>query len=369
MAAICALIIANSPLSDLYLSLLDLPVAISVGTLAIDKPLILWINDGLMAIFFFLIGLEIKREFLEGELSSRSQIALPAMAAVGGVIAPAAIYWLLNQGNPINIHGWAIPTATDIAFALGILALVGSRVPLSLKILLTAIAIFDDLAAIIIIALFYTSKLSMVALVGAGIALAGLALANLRGIARPSIYVVLGVILWVFTLKSGVHATLAGVAAALAIPLNRYENGSSMLEDLEHRLHSWVAFLILPLFAFANAGVSFAGIGLESFTEPVKLGISMGLFIGKQLGVFVCLAVAIRFGLSSMPEGATWRQLYGISLLCGIGFTMSLFIGSLAFELTDFDAPVRLGVLTGSLLSAVCGYVLLRSGPDTNAMG
>lgn len=361
IAATIALVVANSSFAGVYTATLDLPVAVSVGAFAIDKPLILWVNDGLMAIFFFLVGLEIKREFLAGELSSRPQIALPAFAAIGGIVVPAGIYWFINQGDPVNLHGWAIPTATDIAFALGILALVGSRVPISLKILLTAIAIFDDLAAIIIIAIFYTSKLSLIALIGAGVSVVALAVANLRGVNRTAVYILLGVILWVFTLKSGVHATLAGVVTALAVPLNRRENGGSMLEDLEHRLHAWVAFLILPLFAFANAGVSLSGIRIESFTEPVQLGISVGLFIGKQLGVFTFLALAILLRISPMPERATWRQLYGISLLCGVGFTMSLFIGSLAFELTGFETPVRLGVLTGSLLSAVFGYVLLAS--------
>ena len=362
-AAALAIILANSPLSGLYTASLDTPVAIQIGNFNIDKPLILWINDGLMAIFFFLIGLEVKREFLMGELSTPSQFALPALAAVGGMVVPAAIYVYINGGSPENMNGWAIPTATDIAFALGILALVGSRAPLSLKILLTAIAIIDDLGAIVIIAIFYTDSLSFSALIGAGSAIVGLIILNKLRVTRLAAYILLGVILWIFTLKSGVHATLAGVVAALAIPMHGKEkDGPSMLEHLEHLLHPWVAFMILPIFAFANAGVSFSGIGMADFMEPVKLGISVGLFAGKQVGVFLMLFLGIKLGLSAMPRDTNWAQLYGVSLLCGVGFTMSLFIGSLAFEHTDFEVPIRLGVLTGSILSAVCGYLLLRFG-------
>jgi len=362
-AAGLAIILANSPLSDLYTGSLDIPVAIQFGTFEIAKPLILWINDGLMAVFFFLVGLEVKREFLVGELSTPSQFALPALAAIGGMAVPAAIYVYINGGNPENLNGWAIPTATDIAFALGILALVGSRAPLSLKILLTAIAIIDDLGAIVIIAIFYTDSLSFSALIGASVAIAGLFILNRLRVTRLAAYILLGIVLWVFTLKSGVHATLAGVVAALAIPMHGNDkDGPSMLEHLEHLLHPWVAFMILPIFAFANAGVSFSGIGLDGFVEPVKLGISVGLFVGKQLGVFLMLFLGIKLGLSAMPRDTNWAQLYGVSLLCGVGFTMSLFIGSLAFEHTSFEVPIRLGVLTGSILSAVCGYLLLRFG-------
>lgn len=368
-ASILALVVANSPLQDLYLRLLDVPVAIQVGALEIAKPMILWINDGLMAVFFFLIGLEIKRELVEGELSSASKITLPALAAVGGMVLPALIYWFVNSHDPSNLNGWAIPTATDIAFALAILALVGSRAPLALKVLLTAVAIFDDLGAIIIIAIFYTADLSTTALVGAIVCLAALAIANRLGAKRQAVYILIGIVLWVFTLKSGVHATLAGVATALAIPLKPAGDGEpSMLKSLEHTLHPWVAFGILPVFAFANAGVSFAGMGLESFTEPVKLGITLGLFVGKQIGVFGMLWLAIKCRLAAMPEGVTWTQLYAVGLLCGIGFTMSLFIGSLAFEHTSFDAPIRLGVLTGSILSGVVGYLLLRFGAQKPAL-
>ncbi|MCW9036195.1 MAG: Na+/H+ antiporter NhaA [Alphaproteobacteria bacterium] len=361
IASVLALIMANSALSGLYTAILDIPVAMKFGALEIAKPLILWINDGLMAIFFFLVGLEIKREFVEGELSTPSQFALPAMAAVGGMAVPALIYYAINHGNPVNMAGWAIPTATDIAFALGILALVGSRAPLSLKILLTAIAIIDDLGAIVIIALFYTENLSIPSLMLGGVFIAGMVIANRLKIVRPSIYIILGIALWVCVLKSGVHATLAGVATAFAIPLEGREgSGTSPLKDLEHTLHPWVAFLIIPIFAFANAGVSFAGIGLENFIEPVKLGISAGLFFGKQVGVFLMIWLTIKLGLSAMPRGTNWLQLYAVSLLCGIGFTMSLFIGALAFEGSEFDVPVRLGVLTGSILSAVLGFLLLR---------
>ncbi len=356
-----ALIVANSPLGALYGSFLDTPVAIKIGALEIAKPLILWINDGMMAVFFFLVGLEIKREFLKGELSSPSQLALPAFGAVGGMVLPGAVYVFINWGNPENLSGWAIPTATDIAFALGIMALLGSRVPLSLKVLLTAIAIIDDLGAIVIIAIVYTPELSFMPLAFAAAAILGLVLLNRFGVNRVGPYVVVGIVLWVCVLKSGVHATLAGVVTAWAIPLEPDGDGEhSLLEHLEHALHPWVAFAILPVFAFANAGVSFAGIGVESFVEPVKLGISLGLFVGKQLGIFAMLFLVIKSGVSPMPEGANWRQLYAVSLLCGIGFTMSLFVGSLAFEHAHFDAPIKLGVMTGSFLSAIFGYTLLK---------
>jgi len=360
-ASAAALVLANSPLGSLYTAFLEVPVAIQVGSLEIAKPLLLWVNDGLMAVFFFLVGLEIKREFLEGELSSPTQIALPALAAVGGMAAPAMIYSYINWGNPQNLNGWAIPAATDIAFALGILALLGNRVPLSLKVLLMAIAIIDDLGAIVIIAIFYTSDLSLSALLLGLVAVTGLIVVNRLRIAHPAAFILLGVALWVCVLKSGVHATLAGVITAFAIPLApRGGEETSMLKRLEHDLHPWAAFGILPLFAFANAGVSFSGIGMDSFVEPVKLGISLGLLLGKQIGVFGLLFLCIKLSIAPMPAAANWRQLYGVSLLCGIGFTMSLFIGSLAFEHSAFDAPIRLGVLTGSLACACLGYLVLR---------
>lgn len=360
-ASAVALVLANSPLAYLYTEFLDIPVAIEVGTLKIAKPLLLWVNDGLMAIFFFLVGLEIKREFLEGDLSSPSRLALPSLAALGGMAVPALIYAFINWDNPQNLNGWAIPAATDIAFALGVLALAGSRAPLSLKVLLMAIAIIDDLGAIIIIAIFYTSNLSLPALLFAAAAVTGLLVLNRLRVANLAAYLLLGTALWICVLKSGVHATLAGVITALAIPLAPVgDSGRSLLKRLEHDLHPWVTFGILPLFAFANAGVSFAGIGIESFIEPVKLGISLGLFLGKQVGVFGMLWLCIRLSIAPMPEGANWRQLYAVSLLCGIGFTMSLFIGSLAFEHSSFDAPIRLGVLTGSVVCAILGYLVLR---------
>jgi len=364
MAAALAVAVSNSPFHGLYDALLTLPTQIRIGALNIEKPLLLWINDGLMAIFFFLIGLEIKREMLEGELSSLSQAALPGVAAVGGMAVPALIYVLVNLGQPENLNGWAIPAATDIAFALGVMALLGNKVPLSLKILLTAIAVFDDLGAVIIIALFYTADLSLVSLYLAAGGLVVLALLNMLGVTRIAPYVVIGLIIWVCVLKSGVHATLAGVAIALTIPLRAKDvDGHSPLLHLEHELHRWVAFGVLPIFAFANAGISFEGIGLASLLEPVTLGVALGLFIGKQIGVFGVLFLMIRRGFVRMPEDANWIQLYGVSALCGIGFTMSLFIGGLAWDHADYDATVRLGVITGSILSAVVGFTALIIGP------
>ena len=369
IAAGAALIFANSPLGGVYNAFLETPVAIQFGKLEIAKPLLLWINDGLMAIFFFLVGLEIKREFLEGELSRPSQIALPGIAAIGGMAVPALIYVAINWGAGENLNGWAIPAATDIAFALGVLALVGSRAPLSLKVLLTAIAIFDDLGAIIIIALFYTDQLSLTALAYGGVAVAGVIAVNLFRITHIAAYLLLGIALWVCVLESGVHATLAGVITALAIPLRTQdEEGHSLLRHLEHELHPWVAYAILPLFAFANAGVSFQGVGLYNFVEPVTLGILLGLLLGKQVGVFGLLWLCIYYGIARMPAGSSWPQLYGVSLLCGVGFTMSLFIGSLAFEHADFDTPIKIGVVTGSIVSAVVGYLVLRFAPSPQSV-
>ncbi len=362
-AAALAVVVSNTPLDRFYDWFLNIPVEIRIGALHIAKPMLLWINDGLMAVFFFLIGLEIKREFLEGKLSTISQVSLPAVAAIGGMVVPAGIYAFINMGDPENLNGWAVPAATDIAFALGILALLGDRVPSSVKVLLTAIAIFDDLGAIILIAVFYTDQLSVPSLVFGFAALAILAVLNMRNVVQTAPYVVLGIIVWVCVLKSGVHATLAGVALAMAIPLRATDSyGRSPLRHLEHSLHGWVAFGILPLFAFANAGVTFEDIGFSSFVEPVKLGISTGLFIGKQVGIFGALWFMIGWGFARMPEGANWAQLYGVSLLCGVGFTMSLFIGGLAWEHSDFDAPIRLGVITGSVFSAVFGFMILRFG-------
>ncbi|MGI9189838.1 MAG: Na+/H+ antiporter NhaA [Longimicrobiaceae bacterium] len=362
-AAALALFCANTPLGPLYERLLALPVGVRAGTFVIDKPLLLWINDGLMAVFFFLIGMEVKREFLDGELSRPSQLVLPCVAALGGMLVPALFYVALNRADPVALNGWAIPAATDIAFALGILSLLGDRVPLPLKVLLTAFAILDDLAAIVIIAAFYTADLSPMALGLAAGALVVLFLLNRRGITRVAAYVLVGILLWIFVLKSGVHATLAGVALGLAIPLRTSDaEGHSPLRHLEHALHPWVAFLVLPVFAFANAGVSFKGVSAATLWQPLPLGIAGGLFVGKQVGVFGFCWLAIRAGLARLPTEAGWTHLYGVSLLAGIGFTMSLFIGSLAFPAgdPDYGTAVRLGVLAGSLLSGAVGYLVLR---------
>ncbi|HEX9771662.1 MAG TPA: Na+/H+ antiporter NhaA [Kiloniellales bacterium] len=361
MAAGLALVMANSALAPFYRVFLEVPVVVQVGALTLAKPLLLWINDGLMAIFFLLVGLEIKREVLQGELSSWSQASLPGLAALGGMAVPAVIYVLINLGDPVTLRGWAIPTATDIAFALGVLALLGSRVPAALKIFLLALAIMDDLGAIVIIAVFYTADLSVISL---GLAAAGivmLALFNVFGVVRLAAYVMVGLAVWVCVVKSGVHATLAGVAVAFFIPLKaKTEDARSPLEHLEHTLHPWVAFAILPFFAFANAGVSLEGLTPASLFTPVPLGVAAGLFIGKQVGVFGFTYGAVRLGLARRPEGVTWLQVSGLALLTGIGFTMSLFIGTLAFDDMAHATGVRLGVLAGSLLSAVGGYVLLR---------
>ncbi|HYH19377.1 MAG TPA: Na+/H+ antiporter NhaA [Azospirillum sp.] len=361
IAAAVALVLANSPAGGLYTALLDTPVVVQVGALKLAKPLLLWVNDGLMAIFFLLVGLEIKREVLEGELSSVSRAALPGIAAVGGMVVPAAVYLALAGGDPVAARGWAIPAATDIAFAVGVLALLGTRAPASLKIFLLALAILDDLGAIVIIAVFYTAELSAVSLALAGVGLAGLVVLNRMGVVRLAGYVLLGIFLWVCVLKSGVHATLAGVALAFAIPLSTGRaHGASPLHTLEHALHPWVVYGILPVFAFANAGVSLTGLSADALFAPVPLGIALGLFIGKQVGVLGATWVAVRLGVGALPAGAGWMHVYGMALLTGIGFTMSLFIGGLAFPGEGYGAAVRIGVLSGSLLSAVAGYVVLR---------
>ena len=359
--ALFALLANNSPLSGFYSSFLSTPVEVQFGSFEIAKPLLLWINDGLMAIFFFLVGLEIKREVLEGELSSFDKASLPIFAAIGGVVVPALVYLYFNISDPVLVQGWAIPAATDIAFALGILALVGSRVPVSLKILLLAVAIIDDLVAIIIIALFYTQDLSLVALGYGGLGVIGLIAMNRMGVMRITPYAVIGLFIWACVLKSGVHATLAGVITALAIPLRAKDpNKSSPLHRAEHGLHIWVAFVILPLFAFANAGVSLAGITISDVIAPLPLGIALGLFIGKQIGVFTFAWVAVKIGIAKLPTGANWPQVYGIACLTGVGFTMSLFIGTLAFDGDETLNAVRLGVLMGSIASGVLGFTLLR---------
>lgn len=357
-AAALALIINNSPLSYLYNGLLDVPVVAQIGALKIAKPLLLWINDGLMALFFLLIGLEVKREIIEGHLSKPSQIVLPGAAAIGGMVVPALIYWFLNKDNPAAVAGWAIPMATDIAFALGVLALLGKRVPVSLKLFLMTLAIIDDLGAIIVIALFYSGELSSLSLMLAAACLLALIAMNRLGVVKLGPYMVIGLILWVCVLKSGVHATLAGVTLALCIPLRTRNAEASPLLSLEHALHPWVAYGILPLFAFANAGVSLAGVNLESFTHHVPMGIAVGLLLGKTVGVFGLTWVAIKLGLAALPSGANWGQVLGVAILCGIGFTMSLFVGSLAFVpgSSEYAGMDRMGILTGSILAAVIGY-------------
>ena len=361
IAALLAMLIANSPLESLYDDLLETTVAVQIGRLAIDKPLLLWINDGLMAVFFFLIGLEVKREILEGELSSPKQIVLPGLGALGGMLVPAAIYAWLNWGDVEAMDGWAIPVATDIAFALGLLSVFRNRMPTSLKVFLLTLAIFDDLAAIVIIALFYSEDLSLVSLLVGLAVFATAVVMNRMRVVKTSAYVLLGILLWVAVLKSGVHATLAGVLIAFCIPMQG-EDGRSPLRDLEHDLHGPVAFAILPLFAFANAGLALGEASLADVTHPVTMGIVAGLFLGKPLGIlfFVGLAVALR--LVKLPQGVTWTQLAGVSAACGIGFTMSLFIAGLAFQhgADDYFAGDRLGILVGSAASAVLAYVLLQ---------
>ncbi len=360
VAAALALLWANSPWSAAYDAFLGTPVSVRVGALALDKPLLLWINDALMAVFFLIIGLEIKREVLQGELASLRQAALPCVAALGGVLAPAAMYWAINASDPLTLRGWAIPAATDIAFSLGVLALLGARAPASLKIFLLALAIIDDLAAILIIAIFYTADLSFLSLALAGAGIAALVVLNLAGVRRIASYVLVGIFLWVCVLKSGVHATLAGVAIGFAIPLRGADgDADAPLRQVEHALHPWVIYGILPVFAFANAGVSLTGISAATLLHPVTLGTALGLVVGKQVGVFGFTWVAIRLGVGSLPAGASWLQLYGLALLTGIGFTMSLFIGTLAFETADYQDAVRIGVLGGSLVCALGGYFVL----------
>jgi NhaA family Na+:H+ antiporter len=361
--AVLAMILANSPWVSWYNLLLDVPVVVAVGSFEIAKPLLLWINDGLMALFFFLVGLELKREFLEGDLSKPGQVTLPAIGAVGGMLMPALIYVAFNYDNPNASSGWAIPTATDIAFALGILAIIGSKVPLQLKVFLTSLAIFDDLGAIIIIALFYTEQLSLLSLVVAASMLSILFFLNRQNVTSTSPYIFIGLILWVAVLKSGVHATLAGVILAFFIPIKGKGDEPSPLKSLEHNLHSTVAFIVLPIFAFANAGISFADVGVAQVISPVPLGIILGLFLGKQLGVFGFCFIAIKLGFAKLPENVNWTLLYGVALLCGVGFTMSLFIGSLAFE-QSADSPLfqdRLGIVIGSLVSGILGYIVINS--------
>ncbi|MEL7685530.1 Na+/H+ antiporter NhaA [Citromicrobium bathyomarinum] len=360
-AAALALLAANTIFSGSYFGALDTPVTVAVGSFAIDKPLLLWINDGLMAVFFFLVGLEVKREVVEGQLSSWNQASLPLVAAIGGMAMPALIFVGLNMGSPANISGWAIPAATDIAFALGILSLLGPRVPVALKALLLAIAVIDDIGAITIIALFYSGSIDTAMLGGGALALAAMIVLNRFKVGSSIPYILLAIVLWVFILKSGVHATLAGVAAAMTIPM-RARDGSQPLERMEHFLHPWVAFLVIPIFGFANAGVSLGGLEFADLLAPLPLGIALGLLIGKQIGIFGFAFIAVKTGLARLPENVGWRQVHGVSLLAAIGFTMSLFIGNLAFDSAAQVDAVKIGVLAGSVIAALAGFFLLKAG-------
>ena len=362
-SAVLAMAVVNTPLRPLYDTLLATPLEWRLGDFEIAKPLLLWINDGLMAVFFFMVGLEIKREVLEGELSRPSQIALPGIAAIGGMVVPASIFWAINAGDAHAMTGWAIPTATDIAFALGMLSLFGDRVPVSLKVFLLTLAIIDDLGAIVIIALFYTSQISLASLAVAAGSLVALAAMNRRGVLRISPYLLVGAVLWTSMLKSGVHATLAGVLLAFFIPLRTpASERPAPLTRLEDDLHTPVAFGILPLFAFANAGIPFDGMNLAAMTAGLPLGVALGLFLGKPLGIFGFSWLAVRSGLARLPDGVGWRAIFGVSILCGIGFTMSLFIASLAFESSSQDimAASRIGIVAGTAASALLGLLVLK---------
>ncbi len=361
--AVLAMILANTPFRTYYDLILTTPVSIRVGPLEIAKPLLLWVNDGLMVSFFFLVGLELKREFLIGELSDRRKIILPALGALGGMLVPALIYVAVNYEDPLAMRGWAIPVATDIAFALGILTLLGSRVPTSLKILLTSLAIFDDIGAIIIIALFYTDGISLISLAVALFCICILFFMNRKGVETFSVYVFVGSILWVALLKSGVHATLAGVLLALFIPMHSRKNPNrSPLTEIEHDLRSAVTFFVLPIFAFCNSGINITTATIDFFIHGVPVGIALGLFFGKQIGVFIFIWLGVRLKFSTIPKGMTWSSVYGMSALCGIGFTMSLFIGSLAFDQTSTDLVFdeRMGIVIGSLLAGVFGMLILK---------
>ncbi|MBS0243523.1 MAG: Na+/H+ antiporter NhaA [Proteobacteria bacterium] len=359
LAALVALVVSNSPLAGAYHDFLEMPVSIRIGRAGLDKTMIHWINDGLMAIFFCLVGLEIKRELLAGELATREQALLPVLAALGGMAAPAAIYVAINARNVPALDGWAIPTATDIAFAVTVLTLLGPRVPAALKVFLLALAIIDDLGAIVIIALFYTEKLSLLALGLAGLGTAGLLALNVAGVRRITPYIVVGIFVWVCVLKSGIHATLAGVLVGLSAPLRVEETSEPPLERLEHQLHPWVAFLVLPLFGFANAGVPLLDLTWGDLASPVTLGVALGLVIGKPVGILSACWLATRTSLCRLPVGTSWPQLAGAAVLAGIGFTMSLFIGILAFDDPALATPVRLGVISASMVAALAGYVIL----------
>lgn len=368
LAAVLALIFANTALSGAYYGFLNTEVSLLINDVGLTKPLLLWINDGLMAMFFFLIGLELKREMVEGRLKNPRDVMLPGVAAIGGMLAPMAVFLLLTAGNPELTSGWAIPAATDIAFAVGVLALLGKRIPSSLKIFLLTLAILDDMGAILIIALFYGSGVDTGYLGMALVPLAGLIALNLRGTHRIAPFMLLGAIMWFFVLKSGIHPTVAGVVTAFTIPLkDRF--GKSPLHSLEHNLHPYVIYGIAPIFALANAGIDLSGISMSDFLSPLPLGIAAGLFIGKQIGVFGATWLLVKSGIAKLPHGANWMMVWGISMLAGIGFTMSLFIGSLSFEGDAMMNMVRLGVMTGSVLSAVVGYLVLKRATQGHASG
>lgn len=367
LASILALIVANSALAPYYSHFLD-KVYFSIGfseagkgfTNEIKKSVLHWINDGLMALFFFLVGMEIKREFLADDFT-KSKAVLPFMAAIGGMVVPALLFWALNKGDPQGMSGWAIPTATDIAFSLAVLSLLGKNAPPALKVLLTMIAVVDDIGAILIIAFFYTGTIHITPLYVAAGAIAVLFILNRRNVHMVAPYAITGLVLWAAVLESGIHATLAGVITALFLPLRcKSGEGYSPLKHLEHDLYPLVMWVVVPLFAFANMGIPLAGMNADTFLNPVTLGITLGLFVGKQLGIFGMMALAIKTGLSPKPDGISWAQLYAIAALCGIGFTMSLFIGSLSYEDVSYQVSVRVGVLVGSLLSAAVGYFLLK---------
>ncbi len=366
--AMLALIIVNSPLQSLYFEIKYTYIPINIGDFSFTKNVSHWVNDGLMAIFFFIIGLELKREILEGELSSFDRMVLPAIAAIGGMLAPAVVYVLINYSNPENMSGWAIPTATDIAFSLAVLLLLGKSVPLSLKVFLLSLAIIDDLGAVLIIAFFYTSEISMIYLSYSAAVLALLILLNLSGSQKMYIYILLGIFLWYFVLKSGVHATIAGVLLATTIPNNQKNSiDDSMLKQLEHKLHNFVGILVLPIFAFFNSDINFSDVTLDSLYSPLSLGIVLGLLLGKPIGITFFTYIGMKTKLFKLPDDITLKDIFGLSFLCGIGFTMSLFINGLAFSDPVLVDSSKLGIFIGSIVSAVAGYLILKSRYQTNS--
>jgi len=366
--AMLALIIVNSPLQSLYFEIKYTYIPINIGDFSFTKNVSHWVNDGLMAIFFFIIGLELKREILEGELSSFDRMVLPAIAAIGGMLAPAVVYVLINYSNPENMSGWAIPTATDIAFSLAVLLLLGKSVPLSLKVFLLSLAIIDDLGAVLIIAFFYTSEISMIYLSYSAAVLALLILLNLSGSQKMYIYILLGIFLWYFVLKSGIHATIAGVLLATTIPNNQKNSiDDSMLKQLEHKLHNFVGILVLPIFAFFNSDINFSDVTLDSLYSPLSLGVVLGLLLGKPIGITFFTYIGMKTKLFKLPDDVTLKDIFGLSFLCGIGFTMSLFINGLAFSDPVLVDSSKLGIFIGSIVSAVAGYLILKSRYQTNS--